>query len=86
MEIALRARQTLIAALLVVGTAASAEPQKAPARPAPQPTKIVMASADPVRSHGPTSAKPAAPAKRTGRVATCRCGGDALLTPKTTDQ
>lgn len=72
-------RRTLLAAAIAMGSAASAEPQKAPPQPAPQPTKIVLASADTVRTHGPVLAKPAAsPTKRSGRVTTCRCGGPQL--------
>ena len=83
----MRARLTLIAAMIALGTAASAEPQKAPPQPAPQPTKIVLASADQVRTPGPVTAKPSAtPAKRSGRVTTCRCGGDPLPSAETPDQ
>ena len=74
----MRTHLTTFVGLLAVGAMASAEPQKGTtSRPAPQPAKIVMASADPVRT--PTPSKSAAiPAKRpTGRVATCRCGDPA---------
>jgi hypothetical protein len=84
MEIAMRVRLTLIAAFVALGTAASAEPQKAPPQPAPQPTKIILASADTVRTPGTATVKPAtAPAKRPGRVTTCRCGGDPLPATET---
>lgn len=83
----MRARLTLIAALVALGTAANAEPQKTPSQPAPQPTKIVLASADPVRTPGAAAAKPVAtPAKRVGRVTTCRCGGDPQPAAETPDQ
>lgn len=76
----MRARLTMIAGLLVIGTAASAEPQKvSPVRPAPQPTKIVLASADTVRAPTPALAKTstASAKRRAGRVTTCRCGDPA---------
>jgi hypothetical protein len=77
-EFAMPVRLTMIAAVAALGTAASAEPQKAAAQTPSQPAKIVLASADPVRSPGPGVAKPmAAAAKRpAGRVTTCRCGGN----------
>jgi hypothetical protein len=82
MEIAMRVRLIGIAMLLTAGTAAIAEPQKAPSQPAPQPKQIVLASADTVRSPGPAAPKPA---KRPGRVTTCRCG-DPQPAPETPDQ
>ena len=71
----MRTHLIMFAGLLAVGAMASAEPQKAaPSRPAPQPARIVMASADPVRTPSPAKAA-AIPAKRAvGRVTTCRCG------------
>lgn len=87
MEIAMRVRLIGIALFLTAGSAASAEPQKASSQPAPQPTKIVLASADPVRTPRAVSAKPTStPAKRpAGRVTTCRCG-DPQPAPETPDQ
>ena len=80
----MRTHLTMFVGLLAVGAMASAKPQKAaPSRPAPQPAKIVMASADPVRTPTPANAA-AIPAKRlTGRVTTCRCGDPA---PRTESQ
>lgn len=86
-EIAMRARLVGIALFVTTGSVASAEPQKAPSQPAPQSTKIVLASADVVRTPGQVSTKPAStPAKRfAGRVTTCRCGAPQPA-PETPDQ
>lgn len=72
----MRVRRTMIAALIATGSAAFAEPPKsASPRPASEPVRIVLASADLVTTAGPASTKPATPAKRRmGRVTTCRCG------------
>ena len=86
---------TAFAALVVIGTAAVAEPPK-PA-PAPEtrpsqsqqrPGQIVLASADAVaqpRADGIEAAKTAAKPHVTPRVTHCRCG-DPQVDPGTQDQ
>jgi hypothetical protein len=87
MEFGMRMSLTVIAALTATGTAAFAEPPKAASpRPASEPVKIVLASADTVGTPGPVSTKSVAPAKRRiGRVTTCRCG-DPLPESQTQEQ
>jgi hypothetical protein len=64
---------------MLLGTAAPAEPAKAPAQNASQPVNrpgsVMMASADPVRTPTPgdQSTTPPKP-HRAARVTTCRCG------------
>ena len=80
MEKAMRSPLTVIAGLVLIGSAAIAEPPKnapTPASPKAQPAPIVLASVDPIRSPTADITKVAAePAKRriTPRVTTCRCG------------
>jgi hypothetical protein len=79
MEFAMRVRLTMFVAVAALGTAASADPQKPAASAPSQPAKIVLASAEPVGSPAPDSARPLAAASKRplGRVTTCRCGGNA---------
>ena len=76
----MRARLTMIAAILTIGSAAAAEPPKnqpAPtASPPKAPAEVVLASAERTHAPAPESVQPnAAPAKRRPvRVTTCRCG------------
>lgn len=74
----MRTHLIMIVGLLGVSATAAAEPQKAVvSRPGLQPTKIVLASADPVRTPNSANSAPT-PAKRpVGRVTTCRCGNPA---------
>ena len=76
----MHARFVLIAAAMLVGSAAfAAEPVKPAAQPAtqpqPRPTEVALASADQVPAPVPHE-QAAAPAKhpRVGRVTSCRCG------------
>ena len=83
----MRVRQFVIAlAAAALGSAATAEPPKAPVRNAGQPAQaqppVVVASAEQVRTPAPVAeaqaqAEAPAPAKRvrTARVSSCRCGG-----------
>ena len=61
------------ATALLLGTAAAAEPAKAPAPAEKQPAPVMLAQAD-VKLPGPAKAGEAAPAKRrAARVTSCRC-------------
>lgn len=69
---------TIAAAAVALATSVAAEPPKTPA-PQPNsthahPAPVVLASADHVAAADASQA-PAKP-HRTGRVTTCRCGGD----------
>jgi hypothetical protein len=76
----MRARLTVIAAMLTVGSAALAEPPKSQAAPPPStqksPAEVILASADTTHAPNPDAGQPnAGPAKRRiARVTTCRCG------------
>jgi len=80
MEKAMRLPLTVIAGLVMIGSAAVAQPPKDASKsvsPKQQPAQIVLASADPIRSPTTDATKVAVePAKRriTPRVTTCRCG------------
>ena len=72
-------RSLVIAAALIGGSPALAEPAKSPEpqaqQPQPQSAKTVMlASADTVKAAATDAAQPAQPKRRIGRVTTCRCG------------
>ncbi|HZC38430.1 MAG TPA: hypothetical protein VE221_07125 [Sphingomicrobium sp.] len=71
----------IAAAALAAGTAAPAEPTKAPAKDAAQqtnhPAPVLLASADQVAAPASTDQASSSQAKphRAARVTTCRCGG-----------
>jgi hypothetical protein len=72
-------RSLVIAAALIGGSPALAEPAKSPEpqaqQPQPQSAKtVVLASADTVKAAATDAAQPAQPKRRIGRVTTCRCG------------
>lgn len=77
----MNARFSIIAAVgMTLGTAAPADPPKAPAQTATQPVNrpapVMLASADPVRAPGPSDQSTAPPKPhRAARVTSCRCGG-----------
>jgi hypothetical protein len=81
MESVMHARLLMFAAVgMTLGTAAPADPPKPAAQntsqPSNRPPPVMLASADPVRTPGPSdqSTTPAKP-HRAARVTTCRCGG-----------
>ena len=75
-------------AMLAVGTAAVAEPPKAPAQAPPQqanyPAKVMLASADQVATPAPADQSASQPPKRprAARVTTCRCGDQSAEQPE----
>ncbi len=74
------ARILIIAAALIAGTSAAAEPPKAQEsdqnRPGKAPAELVLASADQARPSAPVADQqnPAPVKHRTARVTSCRCG------------
>lgn len=86
----MRALLTMIAAMLLAGSAAFAEPPKSHASvPAPRkvPAEVVLASADTARPQIPATVKADAPPakRRPARVTACRCG-DPAVEPETEEQ
>jgi hypothetical protein len=87
----MRARLTMIAAILTCASAAAAEPPKTQAAPSGTPPKVpaqvVLASAETTHATTPGSVQPnAAPVKRRPvRVTTCRCG-DQQVDPENQEQ
>jgi hypothetical protein len=76
----MRARLTVIAAILTIGSAAFAEPPKSQPAPPPSmqksPAEVILASAEGTHAPNADAGQPnAVPAKRRiARVTTCRCG------------
>ena len=75
----MNARLSLIAVIAVVSTGAwAAEPAKpepqAPAHSNQAPVKVVLASAETVRTPAGSAQAPSTPKRRLARVTSCRCG------------
>ena len=80
----MRSRQIAIAALLILASAANAEPAKSPSaqaeQPRSQPAKVVvLAAAETGKATAADAAQstPSPPRHRVARVTTCRCGDPA---------
>jgi hypothetical protein len=89
METVMGARFVVIAvAMLAAGTAAAAEPPKAPSKPVAQPSDrpapVLLASADQVSAPSPAQnqSAPAPVRKRAARVTACRCGDQIAEQPE----
>ncbi|NUR14428.1 MAG: hypothetical protein HOQ20_21680 [Bradyrhizobium sp.] len=87
----MRARLTVIAMFVALGSTAVAEPPKnapvSPATPRKAP-EVVLASAETAHAPAPESPQQSAAAstkRRVARVTTCRCG-DPQLDPETQEQ
>jgi len=69
---------TMLAAVLIAGSAAAQPPKNMAAKPTtakPRPVEVVFAAAETPHAPLPDSQPSAAPAKRrVARVTTCRCG------------
>ena len=91
----MRASVTAMTVMLMMGSAAFAEPPKnapvkrpEPTQPANPPAQIVLASADAIRAPA-TDGSPASQSPKrhvAPRVTTCRCGDPQVADPENQDQ